>query len=220
MVNRKGHDSGASVQGGQRGPQQQQNTSKNIVAYMDSNSKYINLPKLLKVGRNKVQMKRTYAVEQAIDRFNQDEEQHPPTDVVLHVGTNNLDKQQPNEVIRLIEEFRHCVALKYPKARLHISEILPRKSANGHQAAGELNVLLQTSFTGVSNVNLFQHRSIRRDQLRDEKHLSFRWEEGEQQCMSGTMWLACDIFEAVMGHKPEQRFLLGCRYRHIDLYPY
>ena len=158
-------------------------------------------------------------MEQAIDRFNQ-EQGEQPTDVVLHVGTNNLDNQEPEEVLKLIEEFHKCVEMKHPQALLHISEMLPRKSADGHRAAGELNALLRRSFDGLSNVKLMRHQNIKREQLRDEKHLSYRWEEGEQQCMSGTMWLACDIYESVLGHKPEQRALLGSRYRYRDIYPY
>ena len=108
--------------------------TKQVLTYIDSNAKHINLYKLF--HKQRVNTRRCYTLQQAIDRFNNElpVEGQEPTDIVLHVGTNNLDHDSPQEIVRLMNEFVQCVKNKFPKATIHISEILPRKTASMNSA--------------------------------------------------------------------------------------
>ena len=180
---------------------------------------HINLYKLF--HKQQVNTRRFYTLQQAIDRFNNElpVQGQEPTDIVLHVGTNKLDHDSPQEIVRLMNEFVQCVKNKFPKATIHISEILPRKTASMNSAANQKNSLLQEQMEHQSNIKLIKHQFIEAGQLVDERHLAYWYDKEDTKSMSGTMWLSGDIFESIFGFKPSQRTLLFARLRNSDIYP-
>ena len=112
-----------------------------------------------------------------------------------------------------------CVNTKFPSAKVHVSEIIPRKSAGMGDMAKRTNSLMRNHRWQHPNITLISHQSITTSHLIDEKHLAYRYNGNDTKRMSGTMWLAGDFFESILELKPTHQSLLYARLRKSDIYP-
>ena len=157
---------------------------------------------------------------QAIDKFNMEIPlggEHP-TDIVLHVGTNNIDKNNADQILQMMIELVESAQSKFPEAIIHLSEILPRKSPEMNKIAIETNIKIR-NHRWQPNVKLISHQKITTEHLRDERHLAYRYDENDRQRMSGSMWLAASIFQSILSFKVSYQSLLYARLRKSDIYP-
>ena len=151
---------------------------------------------------------------EALDWFDTIEQQPRvgPTDIVIHLGTNNIDRCSPEQIVSMINELIEAASQSFPQAKVHVSEILPRKSAESNRKVEETNKRLWSQ-----NMNLIRHQRITQQHLVDEKHLNYKYGDEDRTAMSGTMLLAKDIFTAILGRQISQRELLFARLRSSDL---
>ena len=131
-----------------------------------------------------------------------------------------MDTKYPEEIVDLTEQFIQSVRSKFPRAIVHISEILPRQSANMNEAVNKINELFRKRLAAMQNVKLVTHSALKQSHLRDERHLNYRWQENDSKMMSGTMWLAGDFINSVLGTRVTQKALLVSRLRPSDIYPF
>ena len=108
---------------------------------MDSNQKHINFLKLFGKHKTKVWTRRIYTLKQALDWFDTTEQQPRvgPTDIVIHLGTNNIDRCSPEQIVSMINELIEAASQSFPQAKVHVSELLPRKSAEFNRKVEETN---------------------------------------------------------------------------------
>ena len=99
---------------------------KNVLVIMDSNQKFINFRQLFR-QHGSATVERIYTLNQAIQVVKEEEWKGPhPTDIILHVGTNDIDHYRAGHImdltVELVDEMKKC----FPQAVLHVSELIPR----------------------------------------------------------------------------------------------
>lgn len=83
-----------------------------------------------------------------------------PTQVILHVGTNDLPQKQPSKIVEGIAEICDIIQTESPSTEIVISEIILRTDkAEYKQKIGETNSLL-SNFCKSRNLYIIEHNNI------------------------------------------------------------
>ena len=116
-----------------------------------------------------------------------------PKTFLLHCGTNDLESNHSdNEITELITTTTANIMKKYPKSRVIISTLLPRKDAL-HTRTENINRNLEKVLPN-KNVNVVKHDNIEQaSHLRDKKHLN----------TIGVKRFAQNLKRAYFGHPPK-----------------
>ena len=93
-----------------------------------------------------------------------------PTDVILHVGTNDIDIYSSEIIMDMTVEVVESIGNRFPQATIHASEMIPRASTEANKIANAVNGLLR-SHQWPESVHIMNHSGISRRHLKDEKHL-------------------------------------------------
>ncbi|XP_006814454.1 uncharacterized protein LOC102810377 [Saccoglossus kowalevskii] len=98
------------------------------------------------------------------------------TNVVLHVGTNDIDSNiSPDAIMREYNRLTESVSTKFPEATIYVSSILPRRNkVNFNIIANNINARLQSMCDGNTKLVFIHNRNISIRHLSDEVHLNDR----------------------------------------------
>ena len=89
-----------------------------------------------------------------------------PTQIVLHVGTNDLPEKQPSKIVDEIAEICDIILTESPSTEIVISEVILRTDKTEYkQKIGETNTLL-ANFCESRNYYVIKHDNI------GEKHIN------------------------------------------------
>ena len=141
-----------------------------FVFLSDSNAKYIELNKLCR--DKEVNHHFTPTIASAID-YVKSSDLGNPSNILIHTGTNDLDRLPLRECISGFEELINLVAQRYPRSRVLLSTLIIRADkfeASRTQINGKLRLL-----SVPSNVHFIHHENISEDMLYDKKHLRRRF---------------------------------------------
>ena len=131
--------------------------------------------------------------------------QEDPTDIVIHVGTNDLDILGPEIVAESINKLVSNAKSKYSSSRIHASLLLPRKDS-AQAAVQKTNRLITASIQQtLPGVRIIHHPTIAEKHLRDAKHLD-RYVL-DNSAHSGTQLFAKDLYKSVVGTEPTDEIL-------------
>lgn len=90
---------------------------------------------------------------------------HSPDNIILHVGTNNLKKENPDDICKKIEDLCNIIRKDCPKTKIALSEITPRSDFKDAKTAREqVNNKLQ-SLCNSQNFSFISHPTILDDSL-------------------------------------------------------
>ena len=122
-----------------------------------------------------------------------------PTDVILHVGTNDIDSipgdQFAEEVVTLSSDIQ-----KLHRCNVYVSEVLPR---------GDMEVTQVNSSLRQRTRSTIPHHDITNRHLHDPKHLN-RYRI-DQDSLSGSQLFARDLYKAVQRDDPARELLDASR---------
>ena len=180
----------------------------NIRILMDSNRQHIDFKRLLPEAN--VEIYACGSVPSARSELNSLHASHPVSDILIHVGTNDIETNDTaEEVANNIKGLAQAAARKFPAATIHVSELTPRKDGM-HQKAMHVNELLNQG-TRSAHIKLIPH-NINPQMLHDKKHLSYRYAvRNNRMTRSGTMCLAADFYISVTNHNPSDQHLIDSR---------
>ena len=180
---------------------EQQREKRKIGIYMDSNSRYINFHKLFPTDA--VNFSRCGTVSSARNRVAR-EELRGPTDIILHLGTNDIETQTPEQVAHDLIHFAEELSQTH-KCNIHVSALPPRTDELADCAARTnklINAGAQASQQAISVVN---HPRLHPRHMYDIKHCAVQKKERGQH--SGVQTLAAALCSAVTGMEPPYRLL-------------
>ena len=185
---------------------------------MDSNRKHIDFRKLFHKQEN-VTMYKGATIESASHIFNMECPDHnaEPTDIVFHVGTNDTDSNTAEHNAQQLIALSEQASRKFPNARVHVSELTPRGDEM-HDKVKETNTMLR-NHNWHQNVQLIKHMALTSEHLHDDRHLAYWYNSDDKDQMSGSMWLAAELFRSIINFMPSKLALMLCRLRRSDLYP-
>ena len=96
---------------------------------------------------------------------------HNPKCIILHCGTNDLEKIScDKDLIQLYEITIEEIETKYNDCRIIVSGLLPRKD-DLNKRAQTINKSIEEITNGKENLCYVTHTNISQDDLRDKKHL-------------------------------------------------
>ena len=198
---------------------------KDVRILMDSNRKHIDFSKLFpKAAR--VVVYECGTIPSATSKVRRMDPNDSPTDIVLHIGTNDSDDVSISAGTNAekLTDLANEAASKFPNALIHLSELTPRKDAL-HAKAMDTNYTLRelrtTAFS--ANVRLVTNGNLQQEHLWDAKHLSYTYHKDDEtrriNAPAGSMLLAGNIYAAVTNRKPDIDILLSSRLTNQDIYP-
>ena len=168
-------------------------TKSGIAVIMDSNRRHIDFRKLFPEDEVK-----TYAcgtVRYALQKIPALE---TPKTIILHLGTNDIESDAPQEVCNNLLRLKTELERKYDCLVL-ISSILPRSDELSNTVPICNDILLSSCRNFI-----ITHTNITMRHLHDKKHLSFRSSHG---VLSGCQLLAQNLYLAVRGSIPQPLYL-------------
>ena len=183
-------------------------SARRVVVMMDSNRANIDFRRLF--GSDNTQ---TVPCKNIVDANHQLQRglghQEEPTDIVVHVGTNDLDIHNAEAVAEGLNKFVLNVKSKHQSSKIHVSLLLPRNDSL-QAAAQKTNRLITTSVQQtLPGVRIIQHPTIGTKHLRDVKHLDRYAQENSD--LSGTQLFSKDIYKSVVGSEPTEETLAHSR---------
>lgn len=147
------------------------NSNLNSIALLiDSNGKYIDLDRFS--PKSPTHKYFTPTITSATETLNSND-LGKPTLIIIHTGTNDLDRSTESQCINKYQEMVKLVSDKHPSSKIIISSILIRAdSLDQHRS--ELNTKLENLCSPYPNVHLVNNDNISYDCLHDSKHLKRR----------------------------------------------
>ena len=132
-----------------------------------------------------------------------------PTDIIIHVGTNDLDIHKPEAVADGLSNLVLQAKRNYKSAKIHLSLLLTRND-NLQAAVLKVNRLVSTHVQQtVPGVSIIHHTSIGTKHLHDAKHLN-RY-VGDHGTFSGSQLFSKDMYKSVLGRDPSSEVLASSR---------
>jgi len=95
-----------------------------------------------------------------------------PTTIVIHTGTNDIEKAPLDTCFEHFQTLIDIAAQKYPRSKVIISSLLVRNDIFDHQRS-QLNSRLGR-LRSYPNVHFVNNETITRDMLYDQKHVKRR----------------------------------------------
>ena len=117
-----------------------------------------------------------------------------PTIVVIHLGTNDLKTQDPDQFMCGLGNLVNHITEKY-QCEILISEILPRKD----KYSENVNVVNGMLHKYCPAGSIISHGTITNAHLHDQVHLNKFTHQGSKY--SGVQLLARDIYRAIYKHE-------------------
>ena len=136
-----------------------------------------------------------------------------PSDVVIHVGTNDSDIGTPQGVSDSLTKLAKAAA-RSTGATVHLSLLTPRSDELGAAALETNKILAAQVGEWPSNMRVVAHPTLSTRHLRDTKHLN-RYRVGGDE-LAGTQMFAGDIYKSVNGVYPSQVILKNSRKWHTQ----
>ena len=178
---------------------------KKIAIFMDSNRRHIDFHSLF--PNDKVTVCPSGTVHQAkgnCGRLGLKD----PTDIILHVGTNDIETESPKQVAEQVTQFAVELEERF-RCNIHVS-LLPPRTDDLATSVIHTNRLIsedlkgrQTSPYGISVVSYPRLRA--EDHLHDRKHLAMR--KPTPGACSGVQELAAGLHRSVRGSQPSYSLL-------------
>ena len=191
---------------------QQQNPpsrpNKNIVVVMDSNRRHINFHKLFEeVGV--VRVIPCGSVSIAEEKLLGPQKPHldEVTDIILHIGVNDVDGMSPDQLSNRLMELSSNVSANY-KCRVHISQITPRGDNFGSNVVQTNNLIKEKVGKSSSSIGFIPHISLSWKDLHDDRHLHRQGVNGK---LSPVLVLAGGFYEALEGRNMDINLLKQAR---------
>ena len=189
-----------------------------ILIVMDSNRNHINFRKLFE-GYS-VRMMKAGTVKEAREKFQLDGASFNPTDIVVHLGTNDVESEDAIAVANNIQSLSKDLKRRY-HCNVHISPLPPRGDALNTKVI-TVNSNLRNNPEISQYARLINQPDLSVDLLYDKKHLATK-QRGPGQ-LSGVQTLARNLFIGVTGKQASKTqlhnmqtwvnpVLLGSRYR-------
>ena len=132
----------------------------------------------------------------------------PPTDIVLHVGTNDTDIITPDAVAEGLEKLA-VTATRTHGCDVHLSLLTPRNDKfSGHVIKTNQRLKANASRLPTS-IKIVDHKSISVRHLRDAKHLNRYAKDSDQ--LAGTQLFSRELYASVMDASPSYDTLAKSR---------
>ena len=181
-----------------------------IVVLMDSNRNNIDFHALFP-NAAEVVVKQCSNIPSAHNEIQRGRFGCDPTDVIIHVGTNDSDVGTPQGVAdslcRLAE-----VAASSTGAMVHLSQLTPRKDELGMNALETNKILASQVNRWPSNVRMVTHPELSTRHLRDAKHLN-RYRV-DSDIFAGSQLFSADLYKAVNGNYPSNDIMRSSKKWH------
>jgi lysophospholipase L1-like esterase len=88
-----------------------------------------------------------------------------PREIILHVGTNDLAKKNPQEIVNVIADIVNISHVESPATKPVLSEIMRRTDSSSYiPKIGKINQQLQ-SYCQDQNIDLIQHGNLQAKHL-------------------------------------------------------
>ena len=163
---------------------------------MDSNNKNINFSKLFEHHYN-VELLYCPTAASAVINL-QSKQLKPPTKILIHIGTNDLDVMSPVAAAKNILDLAENLEREY-KCRVVISLALIRGDHLNNKVRAFNQLIKDTRYPHIN------HENITSEYLHDSKHLDRYTKPGQH--LSGSQVFAGDIYQAITGRRPAQETL-------------
>ena len=95
-----------------------------------------------------------------------------PIKILLHCGTNDVDKRNVVEIIKDIDECLNTLLGKFKNSSIIISSVLPRKEAGLKTIVENINKYLYTITNRSNRVSFMDNKQITMNMLIDNKHIN------------------------------------------------
>ena len=138
-----------------------------VVVLMDSNQKHIK-PNLFLRGKDKAKFLITFTTEQLISHA-ESIDMSSAKHIIVSTGTNNLDRQNPEQVVTGIIKGATILKQKYPDTNIYVNQLPPRKFTL-KQETMDTNTALITRLP--EEFHIIKQEDLREQHLDDDKHIS------------------------------------------------
>ena len=169
-------------------------SKQNVAFLIDSNRANIDFHKLFPVADVKACSNvpsANFALQRGFDA--------PPTDILLHVGTNDVESYSAEAVAQSIANVAKSAHEKF-ECRVHVSKLLPRNDSYSG-AAVQVNNLLSDKIQSFPNsICLIAHENIEIRHLRDAKHLQ-RYHVGNDK-LTGSQLFTQNLYQSINNECP------------------
>ncbi|CAB3998993.1 Zinc finger MYM-type 1 [Paramuricea clavata] len=98
------------------------------------------------------------------DRGHETSHQTMPREIILHVGTNDLAKKNPQEIVNSIADIVNIIHVESPETKPVLSEIMRTDSSSYIPKIGKIKQQLQ-SYCRDQNIDLIQHGNLQAKHL-------------------------------------------------------
>ena len=201
---KKEKDAGALIQ---KEPTIKDKANRKIVVLIDSNRKNINFKSLFNNEDEVIVSPTSNAI--SANRQVQEGFSFQPSDVVLHVGTNDLELSTPQGVADNMCKLAETAQEKFG-CRVHLSQLPPRKDKWAGAAKRTNDILTNQCRVTRPGISLVKHEELGDHHLWDDKHLD-KWNKHNRWELSGTQILAGDFYKSIYGQNPPREKLNSSR---------
>ena len=130
-----------------------------------------------------------------------------PTDIILHVGTNDMDIGTPQGVADDLCKLAEAAVRKYG-CDVHVSQLTSRNDRFSKEAL-RANELIEAQSQLLEGVQLIKHPHLSPRHVYDDKHLD-RYRCGQDE-LSATQIFSIDLFKGVYGMAPPTQIVKSSR---------
>ena len=174
--------------------------NQNIAIIMDSNRRDINFNKLFPNAKVNIY---PCGTAKWARKLVEETDFKNPSDVIFHLGTNDLETLSPSHFVEDIKQVASIVETKY-KCKVFISEILPRGDTFHEKVATTNRLLKQLPW------HLVSHDKISPEHLHDTKHLNRFVKQND--VFSGSQLLSIDFYQTMYNKVPHKTRLTYFNY--------
>ena len=98
-----------------------------------------------------------------------------PKRILIHCATNEIKDNNTDEICQKLSDVTGAIRAKFPKARLILSGLLPRKSHDNNKTARAINEFMEDMAEETPRTKFLSHSNISQYMMEDEKHLHHRY---------------------------------------------
>ena len=114
-----------------------------------------------------------YTIEHVQEFLSSVEVVHPPKKVVIHVGTNHINKDDITTRKQKYQQMVERAMEVFPKSRIYFSSTFVRKSPDGplNKSVTQLNEYIFNTCDTTPGISYLSHENISHKDMYDEKHI-------------------------------------------------
>ena len=144
-----------------------------LIIIGDSNTKALNMRKLGAKSYRRRHRYVCYTIEHVVNFTKTAKIVRQPAKIVLHIGTNHVDKDNANILKQKYQEMLELVRERFPKSRIYLSSLFVRQQPEDplNEVVSDVNKFIFNTCDTTPGISYLDNENIGHEDLIDLKHI-------------------------------------------------